>query len=223
MARIIPEFHRRLIRRRDERADKLVSSGGKAPGLPVEEHYVCSVHEPFHRMSFKRLKSWDVLFSPAMRQPRLPRRWSWGSVPIWSSSPVKAREPLVGPSPLHKMIWELFAISLWDKASLVGCWVRDSVSAEKRIWQFSGELGEWSSRYILPLFSYFFFLRTLFACCEEATEASEPSFRGVPSQVIRDPSSYVIPPEATPEMQAAAALSGILTFSAAECFLKQSN
>ncbi|KAG9438881.1 hypothetical protein H6P81_021179 [Aristolochia fimbriata] len=46
-------------------------------------------------------------------------RW----LPVWSSSPVKDSAPKVSGesnSPFHRMIWELFSISLWDKATILG-------------------------------------------------------------------------------------------------------
>lgn len=86
-------------------------------------------------------------------------RW----LPQWSSSPVK--DSAFGVSgakktPFHRLLWELFAVSLWDKASLLGADGNSpSPSKNSRLWPFSAECKEWASRYILPLFCYFDFPR----------------------------------------------------------------
>lgn len=84
-------------------------------------------------------------------------RW----LPQWSSSPVK--DSAIGVSgakktPFHRLLWELFAVSLWDKASLLGADGK-SPSQNSRLWSFSAECKEWASRYILPLFCYCSFPR----------------------------------------------------------------
>lgn len=61
-------------------------------------------------------------------------------------------------TPFHRLLWELFAVSLWDKASLVLM----VPSKNSRLRPFSAECKEWASRYILPLFCYLYLTREVF-------------------------------------------------------------
>ncbi|KAJ4964589.1 hypothetical protein NE237_016438 [Protea cynaroides] len=98
----------------------------------------------------------EVFSIHALKIPmNLGLRW----VPQWSSSPVK--DSAVGvsgfvKSPFHRMIWEIFAVSLWDKASILG---EDKIcpSSPSRLWPFTMDFRDWASRYIVPLFCYFYF------------------------------------------------------------------
>ncbi|KAL6310625.1 hypothetical protein AAG906_019296 [Vitis piasezkii] len=66
--------------------------------------------------------------------PSIPMVLNWR--PFWSSSPVKGDKALVGRTPFHRMIWELFAIALWDRAVLKGLNPKDPDRAAKQAWPF---------------------------------------------------------------------------------------
>lgn len=89
-------------------------------------------------------------------------RW----LPVWSSSPVKDSSPGVRgarySSPFHRMIWERFSISLWDKACLLGHAGPENPSSPSRLWPFKPDCVEWASRDFQPLFFDFFFPRIIF-------------------------------------------------------------
>lgn len=102
-------------------------------------------------------------------------RW----LPCWSSSPVRDGSPGVSGdygSPFHRMIWERFSVSLWDKAWLLGANALDKRSSESRLWPFKPENPNWSTHYFCPLFVYFFFPRTIYPCKGEY----DPDFNNFP-------------------------------------------
>lgn len=133
-------------------------------------------------------------------------RW----LPQWSSSPV--RDSAAGVSgkertPFHRMIWELLSVSLWDKAVLCGAQGR-SPSAMSRLWPFKKENLDWASRYITPIFSYFYFPRTIYPQKGE----DSPDLNSFPWSVyhqVEDVESIYC--------QAAAVMTSLLTFSLKEC------
>lgn len=97
----------------------------------------------------------DPFLRYVQKLPSIPMVLNWR--PFWSSSPVKGELALVGRTPFHRMIWELFAIALWDRAVLKGLNPPDR--AAKQAWPFEGWFLYWSSIFILPLFSEFFLPR----------------------------------------------------------------
>ncbi len=167
---MIPNFHRRLIRRHDVRADRLVKmylsmfSVSKLILVPKQSNYQFSsiVDDPSTDVESVLEKYGILVKDPFLRYvqelPSIPMVLNWR--PFWSSSPVKGDKALVGRTPFHRMIWELFAIALWDRAVLKGLNPKDPDRAAKQAWPFEGWFLYWSSIFILPLFSEFFLPKT---------------------------------------------------------------
>ena len=95
----------------------------------------------------------DLFLRYVPELPSIPMEVGLNWRPFWSSSPVKGDKALVGRTPFHRMIWELFAIALWDRAVLKGLNPKDP---DRAAWPFEGWFLYWSSIFILPLFSELF-------------------------------------------------------------------
>ncbi len=110
-------------------------------------------------------------YVPSFQSVPLSTGLKW--FPIWTASSVPYRYVPGEKSPFHRMIWDLFSVALWDKARPrfwdFGLMRRLRLSERG---PFSTDMLEWSSQYIVPVFSYFFPSREIDPLSEE--EASYP-------------------------------------------------
>lgn len=83
------------------------------------------------------------------------------------------------------MIWELFAIALWDCAVLKGLNPKDPDRAAKGAWPFEGWFLYWSSIFILTLFRELFLPKTFYPC--EITSDEDRSLPVLPVKVAELP------------------------------------
>ena len=129
-------------------------------------------------------------------------RW----VPQWSSSPVK--DSAVGvsgfvKSPFHRMIWEIFAVSLWDKVFLGKRKSVLRVLADYGHSRWISEIGPLGTLYRSSVTSIF---RQL------TTRVDSPDFGSFPWSIYQHVASVD-----SIYCRAAAALSGLLTFAYGTC------
>lgn len=134
--RCIPSFHRRMISRRDEKADKLVrlylSFFTISKLILVSKkstHQYSSIVDFCKAENLSKLikeitdlgRSMIERYVPRISEIPLKIGLSWK--PSWAASPIPYRfVPGRIESPFHRMIWDLFSVVLWDKANLLG-WI----------------------------------------------------------------------------------------------------
>lgn len=180
LPRRIPSFHRAAISRRDEKADKLVRlylsffSISKlilvnkrqdfqyksivTPAVFSEkasaffEDYTNSVIELAERYI---PKAFDIPM-------KIEFRW----LPTWTASSVRTKgnplwKGIQVDNPFLRMIWDIYALSLWDKFMLFNP-KAFTAQSKSRVWPFKLENLDWASRYIIPVVSLFCSTRTVF-------------------------------------------------------------
>ena len=144
LPRCIPSFHRALIRRRNEKADKLVRFYLSVFSLSKLILVKKTQYSQFRSITKELYASFDSLleelrtkvvslisrYVPSFQSVPLSTGLKW--FPIWTASSVPYRYVPGEKLPFHRMIWDLFSVALWDKASLLGFWSASFI----RTWPF---------------------------------------------------------------------------------------
>jgi hypothetical protein len=97
----------------------------------------------------------------------IPMNLGFRWVPMWTASSVRTQNnpynpSINGSSPFYRAIWDVFSLSLWDKACLLYPTSRNPAVSYGRLWPFKHDLREWAYRYIEPVYCFFAPKRVVF-------------------------------------------------------------
>lgn len=74
---------------------------------------------------------------------------------MWTASSVRNQKNPYNPSINGVLLWDVFSLSLWDKACFLYPTSRNPAVSYGRLWPFKHDLREWGYRYIEPVYSFF--------------------------------------------------------------------